>query len=104
MGVQLHVEEFKVSLGPAGEVAEHPVVPPLLGLGEDLLPPDQGGGGLRPLHEAGVGDLEAVGDFPEGVDGGVGVPLFQLREHGLADPRQGRELPQGKAPLRAQLF
>lgn len=78
-GSSSHVEEFKVSLGPAGEVAEHPVVPPLLGLGEDLLPPDQGGGGLRPLHEAGVGDLEAVGDFPEGVDGGLAFPFSVQR-------------------------
>lgn len=54
--------------------------------------------------EKGQGHLEASGNFPQGIDGGRGVPTFDLSEHGLADAGQGGRLLQSQGPFRPQLL
>lgn len=94
MGVQFHVKQLKGPLRPPLKIAVHPIVAVPLGLGRELLPPDQGGAGLTSLQQPGIGHLQSIGNFPNGVDGGISHPLLHLREHRLADPRQARQLAQ----------
>ena len=56
------------------------------------------------IDEFCIGNLQAIGDLPEGIDGRTGFALFDLAQHHFADTGKFRQFPQTQVAFRTQAF
>ena len=76
--IQFDLEQLEVAMGCVGVKAVYPVVALVIHLGSQLGFLDNRCLLGRLLEQGTVGNFQSVGDFPDGVDGRVGITLFNL--------------------------